>query len=115
MLDAAKLLIKLIQEKAPKKTGGYSDSWVIQKTSSDSITIGSAKEKLFLILEYGRAEVRPNKKKVLHWVDDSGQDVFVMYSGATTPQPHLRPALVRFEKLLPDIINGNMSKHWKVK
>jgi len=115
LLDSAKLLIKLINEKAPKKSGEYARSWGIQKTSSESITVGSPHEKLFLILEYGRSKVTPKKKKVLHWVDDSGQDVFVMYSGATQPQPHLRPALVRFEKELPFLIKDKVKRHWKVK
>lgn len=112
LLTAAKILIKLIQKKAPRQTGEYADSWVIQNTTENSVTIGSSKEKLFLILEYGRGEVTPTKKKVLHWVSDSGEDVFSMRSGETEPQPHLRPAMIRFEKLLPDIVNGKISKHW---
>jgi len=114
MFTAANILIKLIQKQAPRQSGEYAKSWVIQRTSAESITIGSSKEKIFLILEYGRGVVRPTKKKVLHWIDPkSGEDVFVMLSKATKPQPHLRPALARFEKLLPDIVAGKISKHWK--
>lgn len=118
LLSAGNLLIKLIQEKAPRKTGQYSESWVIQKASAESITIGTSQEKLFIFLEYGTSahKITPKKKSVLRWEDSSGVHfaMFVNHTGFPA-KPHLRPAMKRFERQLPILVEEKVKKHWKVK
>lgn len=82
-----------IQLRAPRKTGDYANSWDYILTPY-TIRIFTKQGFLAKILEYGRGEVVPIKKKVLHWVDDSGNDVFSMYSGPTQAQPHIRPTIL---------------------
>lgn len=44
----------------------------------------------------GREEVRPKKKKILHWVDD-GKDVFAKKAKATNGDPFVERAVQKFK------------------
>lgn len=117
LMTLGKMLLKMIKEKAPKKSGEYAESWVIQGASSKSVTIGTPKTKLHVFLEYGTAAhpITPKKASVLRWEDESGVH-FAMYVSHTgfPAKPHVRPALKRFEKAVPDVIAGKVKKYWKI-
>lgn len=117
LMTLGKMLLKMIKEKAPKKSGEYAESWVIQGASSKSVTIGTSKDKLHIFLEYGTAAhpITPKKKSVLRWEDESGVH-FAMYVSHTgfPAKPHVRPALKRWEKQVPDVIAAKVKKHWRI-
>lgn len=47
-------------------------------------------------VEFGRREVRPVNKTVLHWVDpQTGMDVFAKKSKAAPPKPYMAPAVAQ--------------------
>lgn len=117
LVTLSKMLIRMIKDKAPKKSGEYAESWVIQNTSAKSVTVGTPKTKLHVFLEYGTAAhpITPKKASVLRWEDESGVH-FAMYVSHTgfPAKPHVRPALKRWEKQVPDVIAGKVKKHWKI-
>lgn len=78
--------------RAPKKTGTLARSITVHTTS----TPRSAEAEIGTNLEYARIQelggtVRPVHARLLHWVDDSGDDIFAR--SVTIPaRPYLRPA-----------------------
>jgi hypothetical protein len=57
------------------------------RLGSTSITI-TAGVSYALIIRDGHGIIVPKKAKVLHWVDETGQDVFTMRVGPTQPNPY---------------------------
>jgi hypothetical protein len=113
--EAGELLLLTIKSKAPENTGKYKNSWKIAEITDKSVIIRSPENELFKILEFTGSQggYREAKNaKALHWVDESGQDVFVKWSNPTGFKniPHLRPSIQQFKKILPFIIEKHIGK-----
>ena len=59
-----------------------------------------------MCIELGRREVVPVNAKVLHWFTLSGQEVFSMRSGATSPEPFVKPAFEDVKTEATDILGA---------
>jgi len=73
--DGSKTLKSSLKAKATGRLG------------STTITI-TAGVSYALIIRDGHGIIVPKKAKVLHWVDENGQDVFAMQVGPTQPNPY---------------------------
>lgn len=117
LLECANEFLNTIQFLAPRATGNYADSWVIQNISDRSIKIGTPHEELFIYLEYGTAP-HPivGHRKVLHWVSWDGVDHFAFWvrHPGFAAIPHLRPATNVLEVKIPEIVLKNMKKHLRI-
>ena len=97
LIALADRYVELVQEKSPKKTGKYASEWKREEPEDNKISVTNPDGKLYNILEFtGRRKlhITPKNAKSLHFVI-GGVDIFVMFSnpGATSPEPHARPAL----------------------
>lgn len=116
--ELAKRLHELIQEKAPKKSGEYADSWKVDDVNNNKITVSSPDGNKFTILEFTgkrQTHVEAAPGKVLHFVIN-GEDIFVKWSnpGAFGPIPHVRPALEQLGREGKEIIVKIMKKRFPV-
>jgi len=112
LIEASGVFLDTIRFIAPRATGNYADSWVIQNISDKSVTIGTPHQDLFIYLEYGTAP-HPivGHRKILHWVEN-GQDHFAFWvrHPGFAAMPHLRPAINVLEVKLPEIVKKHMDK-----
>ena len=117
MLRLANEFLQTIRFLAPRDTGEYANSWVVQKVDSNSVTIGTPHGDLAIYLEYGTAPhpIFPKKKKTLHWVDGSG-DHFALYvrHPGFPAMPHIRPAMNVVEAKINDIVKEIVSRYYRV-
>ena len=90
-----------MRDEAPSKTGALRRSIKASKEGEWSYFIGTDIEHAKYV-EYGRGEVRPVRKKALHWVD--GGDVFAMRSKAVAPNDFVGRAKARIEAAIGSII-----------
>lgn len=75
---------------------------IIENIEGKEIVVGSLLA-YASIIEDGRPEVRPVHAKVLHWVDENGNDVFSTKSKAVPASPFLLPAVINQLQDLPRI------------
>lgn len=117
LIQIAQEFINSIQFLAPRDTGEYANSWAIQNIDSKSVRIGTPLNDLAVYLEYGTSP-HPivGHRKVLHWVDESGQDHFAMYvrHPGFPAIPHIRPTMNVLETRIPEIFKENMKKHFRL-
>lgn len=117
MLKSANVFIQTIQFLAPRDTGEYASSWVVQKVDANSVTIGTPHGDLAIYLEYGTAPhpIFPKNKKALHWVDGSG-DHFALYvrHPGFPAMPHIRPAMNVLQVRIPEIAKEVISKYYRL-
>ncbi len=114
LLEGAKVLIKDIKKKAPKDTGEYAESWVIQKVKAKSVIVGTSKNALWKWLEFGTARhfIAPSKKSALMWGNGKYFSRGHFVSGITAV-PHTRPAMKKLPPKLYDIVQKKVKKHFK--
>ena len=113
--DFQELLLKFIDEKAPRKTGDYAKSWKKGKLRMNVTTVETPQGELFEILEFqGRRPGRIEKKvaEVLHFLV-SGQDVFVRFVDhpGFDEIPHVRPSMRKVIKDGNRIVFKNLKKN----
>ena len=117
LLKTANEFLQTIRFLAPRDTGEYANSWVVQKVDSNSVTIGTPHGDLAIYLEYGTAPhpIFPKNKKALHWVDGSG-DHFALYvrHPGFPAMPHIRPAMNVVEAKINDIVKEIVSRYYRV-
>ena len=117
LLRTANEFLQTIRFLAPRDTGEYANSWVVQKVDSNSVTIGTPHGDLAIYLEYGTAPhpIFPKNKKALHWVDGSG-DHFALYvrHPGFPAMPHIRPAMNVVEAKINDIVKEIVSRYYRV-
>ena len=117
MLRLANEFLQTIRFLAPRDTGEYANSWVVQKVDSNSVTIGTPHGDLAIYLEYGTAPhpIFPKNKKALHWFDGSG-DHFALYvrHPGFPAMPHIRPAMNVVEVKINDIVKEIVSRYYRV-
>ena len=117
LLRTANEFLQTIRFLAPRDTGEYANSWVVQKVDTSSVTIGTPHGDLAIYLEYGTQPhpIFPNKKKTLHWVDGSG-DHFALYvrHPGFPAMPHIRPAMNVVEAKIQDIVKEVIVKYYRL-
>ena len=117
LLKTANEFLQTIRFLAPRDTGEYANSWVVQKVDSNSVTIGTPHGDLAIYLEYGTAPhpIFPKNKKALHWFDGSG-DHFALYvrHPGFPAMPHIRPAMNVVEVKINDIVKEIVSRYYRV-
>lgn len=89
---------QIMQSEVPVKTGKLQASIGWRMLSTSTISIGTdipyAK-----FVEYGRGEVRPVRKKALHW-----DDVFAMRSSPTKPNDFVGRTASRLSAIIGSLI-----------
>lgn len=116
LLKIAAEFINTIKFVAPRDTGNYANSWVVQKVDSNSVTIATPKGALAIMLEFGTAPhpIFPKRKKFLRWEDPSGEHfaIYVRHPGFPA-KPHIRPAINVLETRIPEIAKELLKKYYK--
>ena len=104
----------IIQKKAPKDTGEYKDSWVIQKVQKKKVIVGTPKNNLWKWLEFGTAThfVAPKRKQALMWGNGKYFSKGHNVSGITAV-PHTRPAMKKLPPKLLKIVKKKVKRHFK--
>lgn len=73
------------------KTGHLINSIKVYDPSPESVLVGSRGVIYAAVHEFG-ATIRPKRAKMLHWVNEEGEDVFAMQS-VIPERAYLRPAI----------------------
>lgn len=95
---------------APKKTGTLARSITVHTTATRT----SAEAEVGTNLDYARIQelggtVRPVHARLLHWVDDAGEDIYAR--SVTIPaHPYLRPAFDENEDAAADAVGDVLRK-----
>ena len=117
MITLANEFLQAIRFLAPRDTGQYASSWVIQSIDDNHVTIATPKGGLAVYLEYGTQPhpIFPRRRKVLHWEDASG-DHFALYvrHPGFPAKPHIRPATNVVESKIQEIAKQMVSKYFKI-
>lgn len=86
-LDYVEEVVDVMKSEAPERTGALRESIAADRIKTTLYFVGPNVDYAKYV-ENGRGEVRPVKKKALHWFD--GGDVFAMRSRAVKPNPFVK-------------------------
>lgn len=115
MADVQDIMIGEIRTRSPKKTGRYARSWKAGNKDSKIAEVITDQGRLFAILEFQGsrgATITPKNAKALRFELPDGTVLFRMKANPKgfEPIPHVRPAMRRILKLMPDIMAAHMDE-----
>lgn len=91
------------------KTGQLGNSIQVYNKTPTSVEFGSRGVIYAAIHEFG-GTILPKRAKVLHWVNDAGEDVFALKS-VIPARPYIRPVLKTHKKQIEDAIANSIRSY----
>lgn len=88
---------EIMSQEVPKRSGDLSKAIKVDP-EGNGYMIWANKPYAYYV-EYGRGEVRPKNKPVLHWVD-GGKDVWAMRSSPTKPNDFVGRTVTRLRAVI---------------
>lgn len=115
LTDAQDILLVLIKQHSPRKTGSYAKSWRKEDIRKGLARVTTPQKKLFQILEFKGSPpqtILPRYKQALKFTTEQG---VIVFAKRTNPKgfdaiPHVRPAVRKLDKNMTIIISANMDK-----